>query len=99
MVPFGIVRFSGVSGVNVVCGAGGSTTGVFPRVCTPATTDAADTGATRGAGIKLRLCGAAAMLANVCDPVSLMSETTPLDPPDNGGLILPSETARGASTG
>jgi hypothetical protein len=37
-----LVRFNGVRGVSVVCGAdGGSGAPVFPRECTPATTDAA----------------------------------------------------------
>jgi hypothetical protein len=60
LAPFAVVRLRGVSGVKVVCGAGGSA-GVFPKLCMPATTDAADTGADAGIANVLLLGGAAAI--------------------------------------
>lgn len=60
LAPFVVVRLRGVSGVNVVCGAGGSAV-VFPKLCMPATTDAADTGADAGIANIPLLCWAAAV--------------------------------------
>jgi hypothetical protein len=93
LAAFCIVLLRGVSGVKVVCGAGGSA-GALPRLCIPATTDAADTGAVAGVANKFRLCGATAMPANICDPLCFAIGKPPYNPSAEGGLIPPVETAR-----